>query len=168
MAIEGVYNELTYDIRKGKYGQPAPGTGPVTRTLSSMPEGKEIEPTEKGYLESYMLPTSDMEQPAALVMKLVISGEHADKFSKETNEAGQHIVRVALNDRMKPGENGAYDTPLVFHQNCAYMLRMVFAEDGIILLPLWFIRGLTGKRTAGKTVKDLKSRRWAIPCCLTT
>lgn len=133
VAIEGVYDELTYDIREGKYGQPAPGTGPVTRTLNSIPEGKEIEPTEKGYLESYMLPTSDMEQPARLTMKLVISGEHAGKFSNETNEAGQHIVRVALNDRMKPGENGAYDTPLVFHQNCAYMLRMVFAEDGIIL-----------------------------------
>lgn len=133
VAIEGVYDELTYDIREGKYGQPAPGTGPVTRTLNSIPEGKEIEPTEKGYLESYMLPTSDMEQPARLTMKLVISGEHAGKFSNETNEAGQHIVRVALNDRMKPGENGAYDTPLVFHQNCAYILRMVFAEDGIIL-----------------------------------
>lgn len=133
VAIEGVYDELTYDIREGKYGQPAAGIQPVNRTLNSIPEGKEIEPTEKDYLESYILPTSDMERPARLTMKLVISGEHAGKFSNDKNEAGQHIVRVALNDRMEPGENGAYDTPLVFHQNCAYMLRMVFAEDGIIL-----------------------------------
>lgn len=133
VAIEGVYDELTYDIRDGKYGQPAAGSQPANRTLNSIPGGKEIEPTEKDYLESYILPTSDMEQPAHLTMKLVISGEHAGKFSNETNEAGQHIVRVALNNRMKPGENGAYNTPLVFHQNCAYMLRMVFAEDGIIL-----------------------------------
>ena len=133
VAIEGVYDELTYDIREGKYGQPAADIQPVNRTLNSIPEGKEIEPTEKGYLESYILPTSDMERPARLTMKLVISGEHAGKFSNETDEAGQHIVRVALNNRMKPGENGAYNTPLVFHQNCAYMLRMVFAEDGIIL-----------------------------------
>lgn len=133
VAIEGVYDELTYDIREGKYGQPAADIQPVNRTLNSIPEGKEIEPTEKGYLESYILPTSDMERPARLTMKLVISGEHAGKFSNETDEAGRHIVRVALNDRMRPGKSGAYDTPLVFHQNCAYMLRMVFAEDGIIL-----------------------------------
>lgn len=133
VAIEGVYDELTYDIREGKYEKPADGIQPVNRTLNSIPEGKEIEPTEKDYLESYILPTSDMERPARLTMKLLISGEHADKFSNDTNEAGLHIVKVALNNRMEPGENGAYDTPLVFHQNCAYMLRMVFAEDGIIL-----------------------------------
>lgn len=133
VAIEGVYNELTYDIREGKYEKPADGIRPASRTLKSIPEGKKIEPTENGYLESYILPTSDMDQPATLTMKLVISGEQAGKFSDETNKDGQYIVRIALNDRMKPGENRAYDTPLVFHQNCAYMLRMVFAEDGIIL-----------------------------------
>ncbi|WP_236091868.1 fimbrillin family protein [Bacteroides ovatus] len=133
VAIEGVYNELTYDIREGKYEKPADGIQPVNRTLKSIPEGKEIEPTENGYLESYILPTSDMNQPAALVMKLVISGEHAGKFSNEPIENDRYIVSVALNDRMNPGENGAYDIPLVFEQNCAYMLRMVFAEDGIIL-----------------------------------
>lgn len=133
VVIEGVYDELTYDIREGKYEKPADGIQPVNRTLNSIPDGKEIEPTENGYLESYILPTSDMNQPADLTMKLVISGEHAGKFSDETNKDAQYIVRIALNDRMNPGENGAYDTPLVFHQNCAYMLRMVFAEDGIIL-----------------------------------
>lgn len=133
VVIEGAYNNMTYDIREGKYEKPADGIQPASRILKSIPEGKEIEPTENGYLESYILPTSDMDQPAALKIKLVISGSDAGKFSNEPIENDRYIVSVALNDRMNPGENGAYDIPLVFKQNCAYMLRMVFAEDGIIL-----------------------------------
>lgn len=133
VVIEGAYNNMTYDIREGKYEKPTDGIQPASRILKSIPEGKEIEPTENGYLESYILPTSDMDQPAALKIKLVISGSDAGKFSNEPIENDRYIVSVALNDRMNPGENGAYDIPLVFEQNCAYMLRMVFAEDGIIL-----------------------------------
>lgn len=134
--IDGVYDNLTYDVRADKFTLPE-STRPKRRTLNKVAEGEPIIPAEAvtaPFSESFILPTLEINKDKPLKLRLVISGDDAGRFSSEPAEkAGEYIVNVPLYDCINKGEDGDYSLPLVFEPNCSYMLRVVFTEDGIVL-----------------------------------
>lgn len=134
ISIEGVYDELSYDIIEGKFLKPEASVSPMNRILKDITDGSDIMPTDK-ILETYIHPTVDLDTTKCLQIKLIISGKDAKKFADKdaSSKDDKYTVTINLTNRMKPGEDGKYNTPLVFRPNCAYMLRMVFTQDGIIL-----------------------------------
>lgn len=135
--IDGVYNNLNYDVRADRFTLPE-GTQPKRRTLNKVAEGEPIIPAEAvtaPFSESFILPTLESDKDKPLKLRLVISGDDAMRFSSEKvpGDDGKYIVNVPLHDRINKGEDGNYSLPLIFEPNCSYMLRVVFTEDGIVL-----------------------------------
>ncbi len=144
--ITGVYDKYDYDVSGDKFSL-SQGEEKRSRVLKNVANGEDIilaEAVTAPFSESLILTTLECEQDEPLTLKLVISGSDAKHFSKTANpeNTDQYIVSVPLNDRINKDEEGKYTLPLVFRSNCSYMLRVVFAEDGVVLFtPLvypWF------------------------------
>lgn len=153
--LTDMYSESTYDVRHDTHNY---GDAPqvADRELKNVGEGVDIIPaeaTDAPFSESYIIPTArpkgsqsegdgpqdpDAENatdaPTMHTLRLVIGGTDAPTFSDQTapGYTDRYVVEVPLTDRYRPDDEGNYTEPLEFHANSSYMLRVVFAKDGIV------------------------------------
>ena len=130
--LQGVYDTETYNVRQGAFSSPVNQT---SRILREVAEGEDIIPAEAStapFSESYIFPTLEQDKEKALILRLTIGGDDAKVFSNKEAGDGKYYVDMPLCDRYKTDKQGDYTIPLVFEANHSYMLRIIFAKDGIV------------------------------------
>lgn len=130
--LQGVYDTETYDVRQGTFSSPV---NQANRILREVAEGEDIIPAEAStapFSESYVFPTLEQDKEEALILRLTIGGDDAKVFSNKEAGDGKYYVDMTLYDRYKTDKQGNYTIPLVFEANHSYMLRIIFAKDGIV------------------------------------
>lgn len=137
VTLQGVYDTQVYNVREDKFSLPT-GATTTDRVLKKDIEGKAIIPAEANidvnpFSESFVFPTLESDKNKVMKLRLIISGDDAPTFSSDMvdGEQDKYYIDVELYDRYKT-ENGQYNTPLILKANHSYMLRIIFAKDGVV------------------------------------
>lgn len=130
--LRGVYDTEIYNVREGTFSV---FENQTNRILRKVTEGKDIIPAEAStapFSESYVFPTLEQDKDKALILRLTIGGDDAKVFSNKEAGDGKYYIDMPLHDRYKADKQDNYNTPLVLEANHSYMLRIIFAKDGIV------------------------------------
>ncbi len=148
VTLSGVYDTQVYNVIENTFSLSSTGETPSpNRVLKDSSVGEPIIPAEADttvnpFSESFVFPTLEADKDKVLRLRLTISGEDAGKFSTQQDEQGRYYVEVGLYDRYQVEDDGTYRTPLVFKANHSYLLRVIFADNGVVtFMPMvypWF------------------------------